>query len=62
MSTETLSNLLYSILQYNTLDNQFKILWRGYFKLTGSADFSNIYTQMENVTDLIIDYFGGSDD
>ena len=63
MSTETLANLLYSILQYNLNDNQLENLTLYWLKLTGSADFYDIYAQIENVSYLEIEYLQeGSDD
>ena len=62
MSTKSLANLLYSILQYNTQQNKLETLQLDSLKLTESAEFSNIYAQMDNVSYLQIDFLDGSDD
>ena len=59
LSTQTLANLLYSLLAYNTQDNELETLKLFYLELNGGADFSNIYAQIENVSTLYMNRLNG---
>ena len=39
-------------MQYNTEDNQLDHIWFGYLELSDTGDFSKIYDQIENVSNI----------